>query len=814
MSAPKLFLTLFLIVTIVYTAFLTSVFLEVKEFRKHPTSDFIIEYFSDDWPHKIFARSLVLKSGTPAYHADVRKWIYAYATLSNAPWNLWMLESDVEKMNSDDYVDFLLNYPSPTSSSDRLISNLVAARSEDNYGLLIPILKDTLYGGNYRSIPIIDKMPGGMEIIKNWMNNKLIQEHNVFLFDSASQYLFRLPYCMPQKLLNLYWPDLAFNERRRLLYNIRLAVRSEVSIDYARSLYPWMMKQLEYDKEQLANDTTSLWRREYKDFRMLYYNILGGLALVEDFKSNILEYMEANVAELISENSYGYVEFFKYLPQEDILRVLEPTLIDSQSTGSRYRDFYIADVFDLVPEEIFLQWAKPLMKSTLFIDPDIMFQVLKRVPEDDVLSWADSLVNYAKTINPARILPILDYVCRRDLIKGEYLAERLLSGNDVKLGKGAIVVLIQNGSEKGEKLVDNIFRDTIPPMIPFSDHAYYLEGSTATNEYCRIARHGYLETGKTWPPSYVDGKPFPDETVQWRKFIDDYPWFPGTDDAYYRMASRHFVKGNSDSAFYSIEEFLNRDFLDDDARPNINYLLRVIAVKNINMSPTPPMLIHLKTLAANTISELALNLDSNSDSLLNSLEWFLTDSKRVELLNTDTLTLQLMQDIVLRFREVAPDERPMVLYNRLIEEWGYPNYYFIWGILYGKFYYPKLSDASLNKLRDLPRDDPYRKSIENVCEHFESQLELSARKRISNKRLSGLFAIVTIHHKLYKRRYHYKGHLSFSDSNWVPHLNSFKPVFEIVNKFRESDLNRLPPRQQQEFNTNYQQIILQPEDKL
>ena len=71
------------------------------------------------------------------------------------------------------------------------------------------------------------------------------------------------------------------------------------------------------------------------------------------------------------------------------------------------------------------------------------------------------------------------------------------------------------------------------PRCSFIVHEF--SSSQAATLYIKLAGHDYLETNKQWPPA--GSQLYDDATVNsWRSFIAEFPWFPGTDDAMYRLA--------------------------------------------------------------------------------------------------------------------------------------------------------------------------------------------------------------------------------------------------------------------------------------
>ena len=158
---------------------------------------------------------------------------------------------------------------------------------------------------------------------------------------------------------------------------------------------------------------------------------------------------------------------------------------------------------------------------------------------------------------PSLGLAVLRLIVARDLKAAETLAAPIVNAPDSPLRKGVIVVLAQHDSALGKAHVEDAFTGETPRATMFtrvSDYLYTSPGQT----YVKLAGHDYLETGKRWPPVRADGRSAEEEAKGWRAFIDRYPWFPGTDDAYYRLAYLQFLSRHYDEALSTIQEFSAR----------------------------------------------------------------------------------------------------------------------------------------------------------------------------------------------------------------------------------------------------------------
>ncbi|MBU2503358.1 hypothetical protein KJ682_18665, partial [bacterium] len=266
--------------------------------------------------------------------------------------------------------------------------------------------------------------------------------------------------------------------------------------------------------------------------------------------------------------------------------------------------------------------------------------------------------------DPQTCLGILDDVANTSLESAEELVAEVLSGPDSELRKGCIVKLINHRSDVGRMHMDDAFRGLAPRTVLFKS-IWLLWGSAAMDEYERIARHGYIETGKTYPPLCVKGPAWSDEVSMWRSFIDSFPWFSGTDDAYYRMAYRQAESGDTIGALQTIDEFFARDFIDDDATYCVSHLLALLAMR----SERTRNLYEPARYVAELINQAPLGClylyeDPNVDDLLRTLEWFCAESSRPRLMN------MTMEDAV-HWRELAEIAGEQPRGSKCLRAWEY-----------------------------------------------------------------------------------------------------------------------------------------------
>jgi len=172
------------------------------------------------------------------------------------------------------------------------------------------------------------------------------------------------------------------------------------------------------------------------------------------------------------------------------------------------------------------------------------------------------------------------------------IARRVLRQPDSEVRKGVIVLLQRYGELGAEAPLDDAFRGSARRTVLFERSEEY-SSSEATKAYERLSGHAYDTIGKRFPPFLGGRTPEPSDAQDWRQFIDEYPWFPATDDAYYRLAHVHFIAGELDLAEQTITEFRQRTFVDRDVESYVDALATVIEGARQNPAPElAPRLAH------------------------------------------------------------------------------------------------------------------------------------------------------------------------------------------------------------------------------
>lgn len=284
---------------------------------------------------------------------------------------------------------------------------------------------------------------------------------------------------------------------------------------------------------------------------------------------------------------------------------------------------------------------------------DLLFKFTKQ-PEQ--LALATALLERFKNKNDAGVLEVIHHVAHEDIGGAEQLASYLISGQDSELRKGAIVLLVRHGSIKAKGMIDETFKGGVPRKTMYLSSDDYTKGSAAADLYSKLATHDYKQTGKTWPPTYVTGGPSVEEAQRWASFLQTYPWFPGTDDAYYRLAFSQFAQKNYYGCLTTIKEYLKRDYWpDNDAKPYMMYLLRQLAVSTNVSDEEVPSLPHIRNIASSPLALKIIGASQVGDAAIQSIDWFLSNPNQIQFLNTDERMLKMMREAALMFNTSPAD---------------------------------------------------------------------------------------------------------------------------------------------------------------
>jgi hypothetical protein len=287
---------------------------------------------------------------------------------------------------------------------------------------------------------------------------------------------------------------------------------------------------------------------------------------------------------------------------------------------------------------------------------------------------AKVLAERIKDKNPPVLLEIIHHVAHLDILKAEEIASPFLSGPDSELKKGVIVVLVRHDSVVGKRMIDDTFAGSPPRKTLYPSSDRYESGNSASDMYCKLSTHDYKQTGKTWPTSYFRQSPSAEDVAGWKQFIAAYPWFPGTDDAYYRLAFSQFAQRDYSGCLATIKEYMSRDYWpDNDARPYVYHLLRNLSLASDFSDKEMPFLPYMRNIVSHPLANGLIGQGENLDSEVESIDWFLANPKYIQFLNTDVQTLKLMREVAQTIKESPSDSVCRLVAVKLGESESLPS---------------------------------------------------------------------------------------------------------------------------------------------
>lgn len=283
---------------------------------------------------------------------------------------------------------------------------------------------------------------------------------------------------------------------------------------------------------------------------------------------------------------------------------------------------------------------------------DLLFGLVSKTESSEL---ARALAQRVGDKNAPLLLEIIHHVAHRNILDAEEIAKPILAGADSVMKKGVIVVLVRHGSVLGKRIIDQSFTGPSPRKTMYPNSTAYEHGNSASERYRVLATHDYKETGKTWPPSYLHGGPSQEEISGWKQFIESYPWHPGTDDAFYRLAFSQLSQGDQRGAWATVNAYVKRDYWpDDDATPYVYQVLRTLVMTSNVSDDETPFIPHLRNIVSHPMVTLVNDVDG-LDSLIVSLDWFLANPKYIKYLNTGRGTIRQMREIAQVMKEAPPD---------------------------------------------------------------------------------------------------------------------------------------------------------------
>jgi hypothetical protein len=363
--------------------------------------------------------------------------------------------------------------------------------------------------------------------------------------------------------------------------------------------------------------------------------------LSESQKNSVIKKIAAN----LTPNSKATTDFYAwYVPI-----VQGPEISNLEEGSAPFEAFFKSDA---VKE----QAGDLLAHNVTRFSPDSIAIILDFFEENnaDSVGLAQELYTTGAEGHPAVAIEAFHHITHNDLPLAEKLARPVLARPDSELRKGTIVMLVRHGSLLGETHIDEAFTGSAPRTTMFHSAENY-ESSDTAQLYRKISGHDYEETGKTWPPTRITPGNLKDEAKQWRRFIDKYPWFPGTDDAYYRMGYSFYSAGEFGHAEETVLEYMNSSLPDNDARPFIMRLLKVLALQHPQNDSQLEE--NLRVLVRHPIVLVMLDEKPEFEQTVRALDWFIANPKMCEALTGDCDELKSMRSVVQSLNHARKDER-------------------------------------------------------------------------------------------------------------------------------------------------------------
>lgn len=297
------------------------------------------------------------------------------------------------------------------------------------------------------------------------------------------------------------------------------------------------------------------------------------------------------------------------------------------------------------------------------LEPAYAKEFIVNVSDEKKLSITKEIFYNKEFYNPQSSLEFFHVITHFNLREAEKIAMPILAAPDSEIRKGMIVLLIRHKSHLGKNYIDETFINSAPRKTLFTSPNQYIYGSKAVERYCIIAGHEYLETGKTWPPSSVRNRDIYYEPNRWEEFIKLYPWFPGTDDAFYRMAYFQYLVGDLKNAVKTIQTVNSSELPDNDAIFYIAHLLRNISFSN-KYNKRDRMLRFLRHIK--NIQEIHKLMYFRQPKrycrdILDSIRWFKRHSDYRRLLEINDETLNTMKQILDKISRYSISDRFQVI---------------------------------------------------------------------------------------------------------------------------------------------------------
>lgn len=191
--------------------------------------------------------------------------------------------------------------------------------------------------------------------------------------------------------------------------------------------------------------------------------------------------------------------------------------------------------------------------------------------------------------NSTMAADVFHTIAHSDSALASQLVVKACAQEDSTLRKSLVVLAVRHGVNVG--CLDSAFSGPAPRKTNFRSLEEY-SGSIAGREYERISGHPYAGVGKRWPPVY-GRDPVEADTEAWEGFISRFPWFPATDDAYYRLAYSHLLNGDSRGALAVVSRYRSANLPDQDSTPFIN-VVETVALAELGNAVTADRVLEVR----------------------------------------------------------------------------------------------------------------------------------------------------------------------------------------------------------------------------
>jgi hypothetical protein len=501
---------------LLYLAFSGYVVSEAFKYRSYPSghSD-VVRRNARGWaPHNAAAMAIVLHRGSPAYRIYTRTLLYLRLGKAKfSPWTKWMLRDDFRSMSDEEFNLFVQSYPGDY--------NQIHGRILRNLGV------------------------ASTQAMPRWQGGDALES------DSAqADAIGRLI-----NVLNRY----PAGRTAFLTWYVDTIVRPGLKAGFEEQMW----EICRFDSVDYGVVFKRLMEPSYDDpdgnLYMLSRCVPATGRAGESFGRQLQRY-STNAPD----TAVGMLPFLgrKLFERSEALTSNEDATI--HRIASKARDCEFSGLF-----------ARTLPRSDDEEEPEA------RISGEDkkrILDQLRSVLDTARQRQDSCAEIFFAEVASREVEMAEALFEPYRRAPDSTLRKDMIVHLANVGSGVGLKQIDDAFTGLAPRTAMFWNWEVYIDSSKAGAAYKQLAMHDYMETGKQFPPAYKDGgAPSQAEVAKWKDFIQRYPWFPGTDDAYYRAAYAAYATGDVYGALNLVREYADRNFPDEDADVYMLQLLGAIS---------------------------------------------------------------------------------------------------------------------------------------------------------------------------------------------------------------------------------------------